>query len=97
MVDGYLKKTFACSDIKKIVKCIKPTQSRCLVARLLSKNKRKKLQGTCMDYRNTAGICAEIRETNKQVLFSEDFKYSQCMRNNEKANNKQKVTDVPIE
>ena len=71
MVDGYLKKTFACSDIKKNVKCIKPTQSRCLVARLLSKNKRKKLQG--MDYRNTAGICAGIRETSKQVLFSEDL------------------------
>ena len=42
-----------------------------------------------MDYRNTAGICAGIRETNKHVLFSEDLKYSQCMRNNEKANDKQ--------
>ena len=46
--------------------------SHCLVAWLLSKNKRKeKFQG--MDYRNTAGICAGIRETSNQVLFSEDL------------------------
>jgi len=41
MVDGYLKKKFACSDIKNNVRCIKPTQSRCLVAWLVGKNKRK--------------------------------------------------------
>lgn len=46
--------------------------SQCLVAWLLSKNKRKeKFQG--MDYRNTAGIYAGIRETSNQVLFSEDL------------------------
>ena len=68
----YLKKTFACSDVKNNVRCNKPTQSRCLVAWLLGKNKRKvKLQG--MDYRNTAGICPGIWETRNQVLFSKEL------------------------
>ena len=41
MVDGSLKKTFACSDIKKLSDVLinrRPTQSRCLVAWLLSES-----------------------------------------------------------